>query len=110
MTRETRAAEALQLLGLARRAAAVATGTERTRQALRAGVAKLVLVAGDASPLQLKKVEGIATRKGIPTVVLGDRVVLGAAVGEPPLSAVAVTDAGFAHRLLERLGAEKKVS
>jgi len=73
-------------------------------------LAKLVLVAGDASPVQLKKVEGIASQKGIPTVVLGDRGVLGAAVGEPPLSAVAVTDAGFAHRLIERLRSEKEVS
>jgi ribosomal protein L7Ae-like RNA K-turn-binding protein len=108
MSRETAAADALSFLGLARRAGAVATGTERARQALRAGVAKLVLVAEDASAVQLKKVEGIAEKRGIPRVALGDRVALGGAVGEPPLSAIAVTDATFAQGLLERLASKKE--
>jgi ribosomal protein L7Ae-like RNA K-turn-binding protein len=107
MSTETGDADALQFLGLARRAGSVAAGTDRTRQALRNGLAKLVLVAGDASAVQLKKVEGIAEKRGIPRVVLGDRVGLGRAVGEAPLSAIAVTDAGFANGLLQRLGKGK---
>jgi ribosomal protein L7Ae-like RNA K-turn-binding protein len=106
MPRETTAAEALRLLGLARRAGAVAVGTQRVREALRAGRAKLVLVAGDAAQPQRKKVEGIAVKRGVPRVIVADRIALGAAVGEPPLSAVAVTEAGFAQRLLQYLEAE----
>jgi ribosomal protein L7Ae-like RNA K-turn-binding protein len=104
MTRGTTAAETLRLLGLARRAGALAPGTQRAREALRAGTAKLVLLAGDASELQRRKVEGIAEKRGVPRVALADRVALGAAVGKPPLSAVVVTDAGFAERLLQGLG------
>lgn len=101
---ETRtAAEALGLLGLARRAGGVAAGTQRAREALRSGHARLVLVAEDASRVQLRKIEGVMHSKRVPRVVLGNRVVLGAAVGEPPLSAVAVTDPRFSEQLLRRL-------
>ena len=95
--------EALRLLGLARRAGAVVTGTARTREALRSGRAKLVLVAEDASGTQLSKIEGLVRGGAVPQVTLGDRFVLGAAVGGPPLSAVAVTDARLAARLLRGL-------
>ena len=101
------ASDVLKLLGLAMRAGAVAMGTERARQALRSSTAKLVLVAHDASPAQLKKIEGIIRRAAVPTAVLGDRVDLGAAVGGPPLSAVAVTDARFAKEMLRRLAAAR---
>jgi ribosomal protein L7Ae-like RNA K-turn-binding protein len=97
------ASEVLKLLGLARRAGAVAAGTERVGQALRSSAARLVLVARDASPGQLKKIEGIIRRAAVPRAVLGDRVDLGAAVGGPPLSAVAVTDARLAQEMLRRL-------
>jgi ribosomal protein L7Ae-like RNA K-turn-binding protein len=95
---------ALRLLGLARRAGAVEPGTERARNALRSGTAKLVLVAEDASAVQLKKIEGLLLRESVPRAVLGSRAVLGAAVGTGPLSAVAVTERGFAEQLLRRLG------
>lgn len=104
MTVETTTAEALRLLGLARRAGAVAAGTQRAREAVRSDRAKLLLVAGDAAELQRQKVERIALKKGVPKVIVADRVALGAAVGGPPLSAIAVTEAGFAQRLMERLG------
>src|SRR5262245_5575286 len=95
--------DVLKLLGLARRAGAVAAGTQRARQALESNAARLVLIASDASPVQVKKIEGIIRRAAVPRVVLGDRVTLGAAVGQPPLSAVAVTDARLADEMLRRL-------
>jgi hypothetical protein len=53
----------MQLLGLARRAGGVATGTEAVRDAVRRGQARLVLLAGDASPVQLDKVEKALSRR-----------------------------------------------
>jgi ribosomal protein L7Ae-like RNA K-turn-binding protein len=102
---ETRigSSEALRLLGIARRAGGVAKGTQGARRALEAGTAKLIVVAGDASPVQLKKIESIIRKRAVPRVVLGDRVLLGAAVGEPPLSALAVIDTGLAEQILRRL-------
>ena len=42
----------------------------------------------------------------IPQVLLGDRTTLGAAIGKAPITAVAVTDASLAGRLLESIDGE----
>ena len=105
MVAETRnpRAEALQLLGLARRAGTVVLGIQRTRDCLRSGKAALVVVADDASPAQLVKIEGLRMVRGVPRISLGDRTSLGAALGGPPLSAAAVTDGRLARQILLRM-------
>jgi len=95
-----------QLLGLARRAGAVAHGTEGVRESIRVGTAKLVLLAGDASPTQLAKIRRTMESRPVPQVSLGDRAGLGAAVGLAPVSAVAVTSAPLADRVLAELNEE----
>ena len=102
--KRSRRAEALALLGLARRAGAVVKGTEATRQVLRRGEARLVLLAEDGSDSQRGKILPLARARGVPLGTLGSRVELGAAVGSGPLAAVAVTRSGFAKQLQERLG------
>ena len=102
-TMETRRSSALRLLGLARRAGAIAPGTESVRRAIRDGEALLILMAEDASSVQLKKIGTTKDDGSIPRVTLGDRATLGAAVGMAELSAVAVTQASFANRLVEEL-------
>lgn len=97
--------ELLGLLGLARRAGAVASGTEAVRRAIREGEARLVLTAGDASSVQLDKIRKAMRDRPIPQASLGDRSTLGAAIGFAPVSAVAVKDPSFAARLLEGLNA-----
>jgi len=96
-------AEALQLLGLARRAGTVVLGIQRTRDSLRSGRAVLVVVAEDASGAQLNKIEGLRKVRDVPRVSVGDRTALGAALGGPPLSAAAVTDGRLARQILLRL-------
>lgn len=91
------------LLGLARRAGAVAPGIEAVRRAIQAGEARLVLTAEDASSVQLDKIRKTMRDRAIPQAILGDRDALGAAVGVASLSAVAVTDDSFAERLLAEL-------
>lgn len=95
---------ALRLLGLAARAGAVVPGTERAREAVRAGEAKLVLVAVDASDNSRDKILPLLRVRGVPHLVRFDRAALGAAVGRGPLSAVAVTGAPLAERLKTILG------
>ncbi len=92
------------LLGLARRAGAVAPGTDAVRRALREGDARLVLLAGDASEAQLEKVYKILRKGTIPRARVGDRENLGAALGLAPISAVAVTSAPLADQVLAELG------
>ena len=102
-TMETRRSSALRLLGLARRAGAVAPGTEAVRRAVRDGEALLILMAEDASSVQMKKIRTMQDDGSIPRVTLGDRATLGAALGMAELSVVAVTQASLANRLVEEL-------
>lgn len=94
---------ALRLLGLAARAGAVLPGTERVREAARAGDARLVVVAGDASGNTRDKLIPLLEARRVPYALACDRTRLGAAVGRGPLGAVAVLDASFATRLKELL-------
>ena len=91
-------------MGIARRAGAVAPGTDAVRHAIRAGEAKVVLLAGDASPVQLDKIARTMNECSIPKARLVTRDMLGAAVGLAPLSAVAVTNASLAEQLVAELG------
>ena len=100
----SRRAEALALLGLAQRAGAVVKGTDGTRRAVRRGDARLVLLAEDGSEAQRAKVVPLAEARGVPCLILGDRVRLGAALGSGPLGMVAVTRTSFARELEARLG------
>ncbi|MEX2527990.1 MAG: L7Ae/L30e/S12e/Gadd45 family ribosomal protein [Gemmatimonadota bacterium] len=94
---------ALQFLGLIRRAGKLVTGTEATRQAVRDGEAHLVVLALDAAPGQLEKVRGILRHRAIPEAVWATRTDLGRAVGQPPLSALAITNEIMARQLQARL-------
>lgn len=97
--------EALSLLGLALRAGGAATGIRASRDAVRSGVAHLVLTAGDASDTQLEKVLGPVRERGVPHRVVADRRTLGSALGSSSISAVAVTNPSLAERILEQLPA-----
>jgi ribosomal protein L7Ae-like RNA K-turn-binding protein len=96
-----------QLLGLARRAGAVAHGTEAVRESIRVGEAKLVLLAGDASPAPVKKIRRTMAARPVPQASLGERAALGAAVGTAPISALAVTSTPLADRVLAELSGEE---
>lgn len=87
------------MLGLAHRAGRVVRGTDAVRRGLRAGEVRLALTARDASPVQLEKIEGLLLARGVPRIVAGSGAELGAALGSSPLSAVGVTDEGWAERL-----------
>ena len=99
----SRRAEALALLGLARRAGAVVKGTDATRRSLRKGDVRLVISAEDGSETQLRKVLPLAKHQEVPVVRLGSRVELGAAVGSGPLTVVGITRASFSKEFRARL-------
>jgi ribosomal protein L7Ae-like RNA K-turn-binding protein len=99
----------LVLLGMARRAGALAYGTGSTRRALKEGRARLILFAQDASETQRDKVMKLLRHGTTPRATLGTREALGLAVGSAPVSAVAVTDNEFAKELVARLVVELEV-
>ena len=76
---------------------------DAARRAVREGRALLVLIADDASATQLKKIMGLLEHRPVPRRRIADRVTLGAALGAPPLAAVAITRREFAQAMLERL-------
>ncbi len=93
----------MALLGMARRAGALAYGTGSTRRALKEGRARLILFATDASETQKDKVMKLLRHGETPRATLGTREALGSAVGSAPVSAVAVTDSELAKELAARL-------
>ncbi len=99
----TRPSKLYGLLGLARRAGAVAPGLEVVRETIRDGQARLVLLAADASRAQLEKVERTLAGHPVARATLGTRAELGAALGLGPISAVAVTHATLAEQMLAEL-------
>jgi ribosomal protein L7Ae-like RNA K-turn-binding protein len=103
MQTTSRGREVYRLLGLARRAGALAPGTDAVRRAIREGEARLILMAEDASSAQLDKIRTTLHDRAIPQVVLGDRDALGASVGTAPLAAVAITNGSFADRIRAEL-------
>jgi ribosomal protein L7Ae-like RNA K-turn-binding protein len=99
----------MALLGMARRAGALAYGTGSTRRALKEGRARLVLFAQDASETQRDKVMKLLRHGKTPRATLGTREALGSALGSAPVSAVAVTDRELAKELVARLGVETEM-
>ncbi|HEV2146777.1 MAG TPA: ribosomal L7Ae/L30e/S12e/Gadd45 family protein [Longimicrobiaceae bacterium] len=91
----------LDLLGLAARAGAVVTGTDTVRRGIRDGEVAHVILAADASQTQQQKLVPLLEVRGVPYRVLLDRERLGAALGKGAVSAVGLTNRGFAGRAAE---------
>jgi ribosomal protein L7Ae-like RNA K-turn-binding protein len=90
---------ALQLLGLAARAGGVVPGTQRVREAVRAGRVRWVVVAEDLTATGRDKLVPLLEGREVSYTVGYTRDELGRAVGRGPLAALGVTDEGFARRL-----------
>ena len=92
------------LLGLMRRAGAIAIGLDNTADAVRAGKARLVLLSTDAAENARRKAETLTNGRSAQTVVLPyTREELAACLGVSGCAAAAVTDLGFANALIKRL-------
>ena len=98
----------LPLLGLMRRANAIAVGEVNTGGAARAGKAKLLLLASDASENARRRAEGFAAGRDLPLSTLPfTKEEFASAVGLSGGSMAAVTDLGFANALLKALAEEE---
>ncbi len=94
----------LNLLGLMRRANAIAVGETNTGTAARAGKAKLLLIAADASDNAKHRAEGfINGRNAIKIELPFTKAELSGALGLPGCSMAAVTDMGFSNALIKLL-------
>ena len=98
----------LHLLGLMRRANAIAVGEVNTGAAARGGKAKLLLLASDASENARHRAEGFSAGRNLPLAELPfTKEEFSSAVGVNGGSMAAITDLGFANALLKALAAEE---
>lgn len=95
----------LDLLGLAARARGLVFGTEMVRKAVRSGEVARVILAGDTSGTQRKKLVPLLEARGIPHHITLSQQALGTATGRGPVSAIGIVHQGFARRAGELLAA-----
>jgi len=95
----------LNLLGLAARARALASGTDAVRDAVRAGKVHRVILASDAAAAQQQKLIPLLAARRVPYHIVLSRDELGHALGRNPVSAVGLLDASLARRVAELVSA-----
>lgn len=91
------------LLGLANRARKIVSGEGLVVKEVQLKRAKLVLLAQDASENTKKKITDKCSYYHVPLLLVGDRYMLGQAIGKDSRVVVAVMDNGFAKKLTEWL-------
>lgn len=99
--------ELLPLIGLCFRARALAVGEEPVDAAVRAGDARVLLLAADAADNTVRRTARFAGTGKCPWLRLPyTKAELGRAVGRTSAAILAVTDIGFAANIVRRLAAE----
>lgn len=96
----------LGTLGLAMKAGNVVSGEFMTEKAIRDGMARLVIVAADASDNTKKKFRDSCKYYRIPYAEFGDKDTLGNAIGKEFRASLAITDKGFATSIGKNLELE----
>jgi ribosomal protein L7Ae-like RNA K-turn-binding protein len=84
----------------------VVPGTERVRDAVRAGRVRFALVANDLTATGRDKLVPLLDGREVSYAVVYTRAELGSSVGRGPLAAVGVTDDGFARRIRTLIGSD----
>ena len=96
----------LNIIGLMRKANAIAVGETNTGGAVRAGKAKLLLLAADASDNARSRARGFTHGRDIVTVTLPfTKDEIAAHVGVSGCAMAAITDIGFANAFMKSLAA-----
>ncbi len=96
----------LNLLGLMRKANAIAVGETNTGGAVRAGKAKLLLLAADASDNARSRARGFTHGRDVVMVTLPfTKDEIAAHVGVSGCAMAAITDIGFANAFMKSLAA-----
>ena len=96
----------LSLIGLATKAGKVASGEFCTEREVKAGAAKLVIVAEDASSNTKKKFQNMCDFYHVPICFYKDKDTLGHAMGKQFRASLAILDQGFAKGIRESMDAE----
>ena len=90
----------LKLLGLVLRAGRLKSGSFQTEEAVKAGKAALVLITEDSSDASKKGWMDMCEYYGVPYRLFGTKEELGHALGMEYRAVAAVTDPGFAGKIM----------
>lgn len=85
------------------KAGKVASGEFATEKAVKSGLARLVLVAEDASDNTKKMFANMCDYYKVPLYFYGDKETLGAAIGRQYRASLALTDEGFAKAVTKEI-------
>ncbi|MDD6551415.1 MAG: ribosomal L7Ae/L30e/S12e/Gadd45 family protein [Lachnospiraceae bacterium] len=91
----------LSLLSLSKKAGRIKSGGFQTDEAVKSGMAYLVIVSSDASENTRKHFSDMASYRDIPFRIYSDSGSLGHAIGADMRKSLAVTDEGFAEKIQE---------
>ncbi|HOE77274.1 MAG TPA: ribosomal L7Ae/L30e/S12e/Gadd45 family protein [Bacilli bacterium] len=95
----------LQLLGLARRSGKLAMGTDAVIEQM--SHLKLIVLASDASPKTIDKIEKKAYFYGVPIIKIFTTPELSHAIGKTNQKMVGLIDEGFVKKINELLTEER---
>ena len=99
--------DAIRYIGIAKKAGAIEAGENNSGAAIRAGKAKVLLLASDASDNARRRAEGFIYGRSTPLVKLPyTKESLAAIMGTGDCAMVAVTDIGLASSFMNALAAE----
>ncbi len=93
----------LSMLGMAKKAGKIKDGSFLAERSVKSGKARLVILAGDASPNTKKKFTDKCRYAGIPVREYSDMDSIGASLGGSPKSVVSIEDDGFAKAVLGKI-------
>ena len=93
----------LSMVGLATKAGKTKSGEFQTENAVKDGIAQLVIVASDASDNTKKKFQNMCDFYKVPIYFYGDKDTLGHAMGKQFRASLAILDEGFAKGILKEL-------
>lgn len=95
----------LSLLGLAQKAGKIASGDFAAEKAIRAGKAKLILVAEDAVDETKKKYRDLADEYQVDCMTAASKIELGTAMGKEFRAVAVILDDGFKKGIQKKLAA-----
>lgn len=93
----------LSLLGLAQKAGRLSSGDFGAEKAIRAGKAKLILMAEDCADETKKKYRELAEEYEVDCIEAGNKIELGTAIGREFRAVVVILDDGFKKGIQKKL-------
>ena len=91
------------LIGLSMRQGAVESGSFLTEKAIKGGMAKLVIIAEDASDNTKKDFTDMCTYYHVPFCIFGTKDILGHAIGKEFRVVMALTNPGLSEKVSEQI-------